>query len=578
MSDKDKENNLNDSNEQDPNNIQVYENDEAYMFGDENSNEDSNNNDDGLLQEKDLQIPSTQIDQNNNNNNNINSKTNPNGEINNNLNNNFIQNSEENDDTIRNKLSINNNNNNNNNNENNMNSNNNNIQNENNEGEENEEMENEENENPEEDSEGIPLITLKFISICQCCKNAFNSTINIPYLFKCGHFFCKKCIDENFTDEEGIKCPNDGLVAYSINELKLLNNLITDKNVETQRNFNGNFCDIHKGQKLTHYIEDTKELICVYCAFSRFKKNPKIEIKEIKDKLNDISVSVDNVIEDNQHNVELIQGNLKDIKKNKETEEKRVNTFFETILNNLLNKKNEILNQIDSLFTENARKLSQKLEIFSSKIEQSENLKNFIDEYLKNDSSGNLFPEILDNFNKLSKENNDGTNIQLQEYRFSHDDDTKINKFINNFGDLKVINKNHNFKSGKDEIDFKFKNIKVNTSMNNINLNNNHNNHNLSNITNDILNNSDFNINNNNYINNSTFDIKNNNNNMNNNNMNNNLAHSVINNNQNGARNKIYNQGNKNFMGGKFSYNKPMTPGNYRTDFIGSGFKSFNFK
>ena len=65
MSDKDKENNLNDSNEQDPNNIQVYENDEAYMFGDENSNEDSNNNDDGLLQEKDLQIPSTQIDQNN---------------------------------------------------------------------------------------------------------------------------------------------------------------------------------------------------------------------------------------------------------------------------------------------------------------------------------------------------------------------------------------------------------------------------------------------------------------------------------------------------------------------------------
>ena len=60
--------------------------------------------------------------------------------------------------------------------------------------------------------------------------------------------------------------------------------------------------------------------------------------------------------------------------------------------------------------------------------------------------------------------------------------------------------------------------------------------------------------------------------------MNNNLAHSVINNNQNGARNKIYNQGNKNFMGGKFSYNKPMTPGNYRTDFIGSGFKSFNFK
>ena len=80
--------------------------------------------------------------------------------------------------------------------------------------------------------------------------------------------------DEQFTDDEGIKCPNDGIVALSLSELKLLNNLITDKNVEALTS-RGNTCEVHKGQKLTHYIEDTKELICVYCAFARFKKNPK---------------------------------------------------------------------------------------------------------------------------------------------------------------------------------------------------------------------------------------------------------------------------------------------------------------
>ena len=143
-----------------------------------------------------------------------------------------------------------------------------------------------ENENENEgEEESIPLVTLKFISICQFCKNNFNSTIHLPYLLKCGHFFCLKCIKENFTDEEGIKCPNDGLVALSVKELKLLNNLITDKSISSQRNekindenmdnvnINGintnekidakNFCKIHKGQKLTHIITDTKQLVCV---------------------------------------------------------------------------------------------------------------------------------------------------------------------------------------------------------------------------------------------------------------------------------------------------------------------------
>ena len=460
------------SNEDDKN-IKVYENDEAYMFGDNNSNNNSNPNEEGILNENDLQENNQINDKKESNLNPIQEKITPEN----------IQ-----DETIRNKQNEN-------------------ININNNENYENEEEEEEQNSqeqgtNEEGESDGIPLITLNYISICQCCKNQFNSNINIPYLFKCGHFFCKKCIEEQFTDEEGIKCPNDGLIAYSIKELKLLNNLITDKYVEsnTQReglNNNGLYCEIHKGQKLTHYIEETKELICVYCAFSRFKKNPKTEIKEIKEKCVEINNDIDNVIEDNQHNVEMIQGALKNIKKNKETEEKRVNGFFDQIMNYLKNKKLEVMNQIDSLFTENARKLSQKLEIFSGKIEQSENLKNGIEEY--NLNSNINFLEILDIYNKLTKDSNDSNklNIQLQEYRFNHDDESKMIKYINNFGDLKVVPKIFSFNGGKEQ------DLVFNTNFNSNKLNN-------MNISqqNELLNNSDFNNMSNNLGISNTFDYK----------------------------------------------------------------------
>ena len=80
--------------------------------------------------------------------------------------------------------------------------------------------------------EEMSLITLNALAICQCCKSNFNNEENVPYLFKCGHFFCNNCINNYFKDESGIICPLDGLIAKSINELKLLKNLITNNKVE----------------------------------------------------------------------------------------------------------------------------------------------------------------------------------------------------------------------------------------------------------------------------------------------------------------------------------------------------------
>ena len=199
-------NEIKNSDNQQDEKIQIYENDDAYLFGEdisgsgdvilkENLNNNKNNvkinnyNQDELLnkfntnssREEEQEYNKETKNNNNNNDNNIN-------EINNSLTdkkymindiNSDLEDQEEN-----------------NNNENN----NNNIKNENNINNYNEnEINNNNLENESNDSE-LPLVTLNFLSICQCCKNSFNSNENIPYLLKCGHFFCKQCIIKQFTD------------------------------------------------------------------------------------------------------------------------------------------------------------------------------------------------------------------------------------------------------------------------------------------------------------------------------------------------------------------------------------------
>ena len=136
-----------------------------------------------------------------------------------------------------------------------------------------------------------PFISLSSLSKCQNCNIEFNGEENLPILFKCNHFFCKKCIETFFYEKDiGIKCPIHGLIAKSLDELIILNKLIeddllqsnynedeknqnydinTNENKESENYNNNNFCNIHQSQKLTHYVEDTRELICAYCAFNK---------------------------------------------------------------------------------------------------------------------------------------------------------------------------------------------------------------------------------------------------------------------------------------------------------------------
>jgi len=111
------------------------------------------------------------------------------------------------------------------------------------------------NPNPEKLSN---LITLNYISVCQFCKENFNSGLNVPYLLKCGHFFCKSCILNNFTNKKNqIVCPDDESKAASLSELKILNNLITGGASSTNNNETANRASVN------NYVDESVNIFLI---------------------------------------------------------------------------------------------------------------------------------------------------------------------------------------------------------------------------------------------------------------------------------------------------------------------------
>ena len=341
--------------------------------------------------------------------------------------------------------------------------------------------------NNNNDDEELPLITLNFISVCQICKTSFDNNTYLPYLLKCGHFFCIKCINEYFSDKTGIKCPNDGLIAKSINELTLLSNLIpkNNQNINNSNNLdltninnnseiidnnlqnkslniinNLNYCPIHKDQKLSHVICDSNEIICVYCAFECFKKNPKCEIKELYSQLNDFTTNINEIITNNQNEVLNLNDSLKQLKNNKENEEKAINTFFECLFDYLNEKKNDYLEQINTLFSNNTKKLGDKLEEVTENIDNSEKLKKIIENFLKNGGLNDInfkqnYDEILSKYLMLEQKNKkNNQKLEFDEYKFIHIEEDKLVKNCQGLGEIKILNKKMQFNIDN-ELNFK---------------------------------------------------------------------------------------------------------------------------
>ena len=363
--------------------------------------------------------------------------------------------------------------------------------------------------NNENDDEELPLITLNFISVCQCCKKSFDDKVYKPYLLKCGHFFCIKCIKEYFTDKMGIKCPSDGLIAKSLDELTLLNNLIpkkkeknvtnkaiiskdekemgfgenekdilnnndnNDNEVTLDNNYNQNYCQIHKGQKLSHIICDSNEIICVYCAFESFKKNPKREIKELSTQLTEFSNNINEIITSNQNEVLNLHNALKKIKSNKETEEKSINTFFECLIDYIKEKQSEFIDKVNEIFNNNTKKLGDKLEEVTENIEKSEKIKNLIETFFNKEEKNEN--NVKENYNEIlskyllfqQKMKINKQNLFLDEYKFEHIDEEQIAKNCNDLGDIILLNKKN---INLDIIDKNSLRDKYNKELNKVNI------------------------------------------------------------------------------------------------------------
>lgn len=314
------------------------------------------------------------------------------------------------------------------------------------------------NDKNNEAEDELPLITLNFISNCQCCKNKFDKEKCIPYLLKCGHFFCIDCIKQYFTSESGVVCPLDGPVAKSIEDLKLLKNLIPDSktknkniiskmnylelendNTNTNNNIN-NYCPIHKNQKLTHMIKDTNEVICVHCAFDRLKANSNAQIIEIQDKFCEYNEVIENIINNSQKNIELINHTLELINKNKDNEIKKLNIFINNMIKFIDEIKKEKTEQIQSISNENTHELEQKLLIFNEIIEQGEEFKRVIEkENIDN------YVNVLNNYHsilKLNKSNNeDNLNNKLKYIKLSIEKEANIKEYLSKICNLSIMHR-----------------------------------------------------------------------------------------------------------------------------------------
>ena len=81
-----------------------------------------------------------------------------------------------------------------------------------------------------------------------------------------------------------------------------MKNNLENYNNENKSNHKMNNCRIHKNQKLTHIICDTNEIICVHCAFEMLKLNPSMQIKELKEKYNDLNDFISEIMNNSQKN------------------------------------------------------------------------------------------------------------------------------------------------------------------------------------------------------------------------------------------------------------------------------------
>ena len=313
--------------------------------------------------------------------------------------------------------------------------------------EEKDENENE-NEYEYENNEKLELLTLNNLSICQLCKNIFDNKAHIPYLLRCGHFFCKSCIlNELINSEKKIFCPNHGNVASSIKELKILSNLICNKEEKKQNNEESklNCCDVHKGMKLTHVIEGTKKIFCIYCALDLCRKDPNLKINEINEVLNEYKDEIESIIDSSYNNLQKIKSMINFNNKEKNNEIEKLNIYFQKIFEIINLLQNKVKKKFETVEKKNNDLLNNKIKILTDIIEKGSSIKYDIE---NNQNNYLKYSEIFDDYSNIKKLNKEQINIikdiDKQMFKYSNIfDKGKINDILLQLKNIKLNNNNN---------------------------------------------------------------------------------------------------------------------------------------
>lgn len=199
------------------------------------------------------------------------------------------------------------------------------------------------------------LFKLKELLKCNQCQEEYNENNRVPYLYPCGHYLCDKCRTTNAQGQ--FICPIDRSVLNKNNYKKTID-------IKPYEN-NNEYCVIHKVIK-SHFIEETKEILCVFCALDKMKNNPFIEIQEIKNKTYEMSLCIYNEIDKITGQIELIEKYMKDNKNCQETEKNKIEIKYNKIIQEIKLKKKELIEQIDEVYFSNEKQLTHFLEVLET--------------------------------------------------------------------------------------------------------------------------------------------------------------------------------------------------------------------
>jgi hypothetical protein len=300
----------------------------------------------------------------------------------------------------------------------------------------------------------------------------------------------KKSTKKNYSNNK-FSNQRDNKSNTSVNNVNIsninnnnLNEIENNENLEEfpeQDEYNQNYCNIHPEQKITHFVEDTKELICIHCAFNKLKNNPTIQIREISEKCKEYLNDLNNIIENNQKYTQIIQNSLNDINENKENEEKKIIEIYEQLLNLLVTNRNNYLIKIEEIYQENTGNMNKKLENFAEIIDIAEKLKEDFEAIAE--QAPYEFNHLTQAFNKFIRDMNDKSKSDLDiiQYNFSHDELNKVLKYLNNFSDVKTRKKCYRFDFLKNNGSQNYSIREINTNQNNNNYNDNYINNNFNN-------------------------------------------------------------------------------------------------